>query len=440
MRRLTQLLVVLVVPGVVLGLSKVHAAVIADDPYDFTASSRLAWAACFVLVGWVGSYAVGLPSLVRGPRESFVASAAAVGIAVGVVSAAQLVLGDALLPRFVVFGSALLLIPILAVIGVVGAHGRRRGADRDRVLFVGGRTEAIQLQDDLRGTVEVPATLLAAVEVPDAVPTPDGSPLVERLEAIQANLLVLDVSAQAEPGVVAQAAVAHERGVRIRTLSMFYEEWLGKLPVSELERVSLLFDVGEVHRLRYSRIKRVIDLVVGALGCAVLVAAVPVVALGNLVGNRGPLLFRQARVGKGGSTFTIHKFRTMRPGTADSQWTSRDDDRITRFGRVLRVTHLDELPQVIDILRGDLSLVGPRPEQPRYVDELSEKLPFYRVRHLVRPGLTGWAQVMYGYAGDERDALQKLQYEFFYLRRQSLLFDARIVVRTLRHLGAGGGR
>jgi lipopolysaccharide/colanic/teichoic acid biosynthesis glycosyltransferase len=126
------------------------------------------------------------------------------------------------------------------------------------------------------------------------------------------------------------------------------------------------------------------------------------------------------------------------PGT----WTTEDDPRITRFGGLMRRSHLDELPQVINILRGDLSIVGPRPEQPRYVAELTRKLPFYDVRHLVRPGLTGWAQVKYGYAGDERDALEKLQYEFWYLRHQALLLDLRIIGRTVRSvLGrSGAGR
>ncbi len=113
----------------------------------------------------------------------------------------------------------------------------------------------------------------------------------------------------------------------------------------------------------------------------------------------------------------------MRPddgGGLANEWTQANDPRVTPFGRFLRSTHLDELPQVVNIVRGDLSLVGPRPEQPRYVSELSDKLPFYDLRHLVRPGLTGWAQVKYGYAGDENDALEKLQYEFFYLRHQSL--------------------
>jgi lipopolysaccharide/colanic/teichoic acid biosynthesis glycosyltransferase len=253
---------------------------------------------------------------------------------------------------------------------------------------------------------------------------------------------VVDRSALADDGVVAQVAELHEVGLRVRPLSAFYEEWLGKLPVGELERVAMMFDIGEVHRQRYTRMKRVVDVALGGVGTVALMAVAPVVLVANRFGNRGPLLYRQTRVGKNGDPFSILKFRTMRPdpeGLAD-EWTGEDDPRITRFGHVLRRSHLDELPQVVNILRGELSVVGPRPEQPHYVEELSEKLPFYAMRHLVRPGLTGWAQVKYGYAGDERDALEKLQYEFFYLRRQSVGLDLRIVGRTLRSVTRGDGR
>ncbi len=255
---------------------------------------------------------------------------------------------------------------------------------------------------------------------------------------------MLDRAAQNDDSIVAQAAELHEAGIRVRTLSLFYDQWLGKLPLSELERVSLLFDIGELHRARYGRVKRIIDTVGAAAGLLVLVAVTPLVWLGNTVGNRGPLLYRQARVGKGGKEFEILKFRTMTPaaaGTAErAEWTTDDDPRITPFGAWLRRTHLDELPQVVNILRGDLSVVGPRPEQPRYVEELEGKIPFYRLRHLVRPGLTGWAQVKYPYGASEGDALEKLQYEFYYLRHQGLALDLRIIGRTVRSVLGRGGR
>ena len=172
-----------------------------------------------------------------------------------------------------------------------------------------------------------------------------------------------------------------------------------------------------------------------------LVALAPAVWALNLIGNRGPLLYRQERTGKDGETFRIIKFRTMRPSTSSiGSWTTDDDPRITPVGKLLRRSHLDEAPQLINILRGDLSFVGPRPEQPHYVAELTEKIPFYGLRHLVRPGLTGWAQVKYPYGANELDALEKLQYEFFYLRHQSLGLDARILGRTIRDVLGRAGR
>jgi lipopolysaccharide/colanic/teichoic acid biosynthesis glycosyltransferase len=176
----------------------------------------------------------------------------------------------------------------------------------------------------------------------------------------------------------------------------------------------------------------------------VLLVAMGMVAVGNLAGNRGPMFYTQDRVGKGGAVFQIRKFRTMVPVDGlpanSTVWTALDDERVTPFGAFLRAVHLDELPQLVNVLAGDLSLVGPRPEQPHYVEELETKLPHYQLRHLVQPGLTGWAQVKYGYARSEGDALEKLQYEFYYLRRQALAVDLRILARTARTIVPLGGR
>jgi lipopolysaccharide/colanic/teichoic acid biosynthesis glycosyltransferase len=300
------------------------------------------------------------------------------------------------------------------------------------------------LEDELNEAPERPAVVVAYLGVDEArAPNETSSPLLEIARAQRASVVVLDRHAQADETIVAQAGALHAAGVRIRTLSLFYEQWLGKLPVSELERVSLMFDIGELHRARYGRIKRLLDTTLALGGLVALGIAVPFVLTGNALANRGPLFFRQIRVGKQGQTFEILKFRTMKPDEGAAlagEWTSEADPRITPFGNLLRRSHLDELPQVWNILRGDLAVVGPRPEQPRYVADLTEKLPFYDLRHLVRPGLTGWAQVKYGYAGTEADALEKLQYEFFYLRRQSMAFDLQVMGRTLRSVLKGAGR
>jgi lipopolysaccharide/colanic/teichoic acid biosynthesis glycosyltransferase len=429
--------------AIVLGLAKFHARYIGDYVLHSTDPARLVWTLAFLGLLIVASYGTGLPDLPRSGRQIATSAVVApVGAALA-MSVVELLAGDALLPRFVVLGSALLLIP-WNLFCVAVAHGARmRGRQRDRVVLVASHGEAVALGDELDGHPERPAVMVAAMAPAEAVPVGAMSkPLSERVLDTRATVIVLDRSALGDPRVVSQAAGLHEAGLRVRTLSLFYEEWLGKFPLSELERASLLFDIRELHGDRYIRVKRLLDVVVGAVGMLALLLALPVVWIGNRFGNRGPLLYRQVRVGKCGHRFEILKFRTMRPGPGGlaNEWTRENDPRITRFGRFMRRSHLDELPQLVNILRGDLSIVGPRPEQPQYVEELSEKLPFYGLRHLVRPGLTGWAQVKYGYAGDERDALEKLQYEFWYLRYQGLALDLRIVARTIRSVFRGHGR
>jgi lipopolysaccharide/colanic/teichoic acid biosynthesis glycosyltransferase len=446
MRRVARLLSIGGGAVAVLALSKVHARFIALPHYDFTGSSRFGWAAGYIAFLAVAAYALGLPDQPRNRRDAGIVGFSAALLAGLGVSALQLLVGDALLPRFVVFGTILGMIPIQVTANAIARRGNTRAEDRDRVLLVAAASEHVRLLDDLGNHPERAASLVGTLTCDQAAGIPGRSPLVDRQRETDATVLVLDRHAQADDRVIAQAALLHESGVRVRTLQGFYEGWLGKLPLSELERNSLLFDIGEVHRTTYGRVKRLSDIAIGLLGCVVLVLAIPVVLVGDRLGNPGPLLYRQTRVGKGGVPFTILKFRSMTggDGTSDgrSEWTTDDDPRVTPFGRFLRRTHLDELPQVVNIVRGDLAVVGPRPEQPQYVAELSDKLAFYDLRHLVRPGLTGWAQVKYGYAGDERDALEKLQYEFFYLRNQDVRFDLRVIVRTVRSIvgGAGAGR
>ena len=444
MRRVARWAMYLGTLVVVVAVSLYHARVVADPPYDYTGTFRFGWSLVYIALLCIAAYAVGLPELARGPRSALASSVAATAGAAIAISGVQLFVGDALLPRVVVFGSAIILVPWYVLCAAWGTDAKARSASRDRVVVVGDDHEIGELRQEMGRSPERSASLAAVVAIADAAGEGTGGrPLLDIVAKSSATVIVLDRTAQGEPLVVAQVAELHETGLRVRTLSLFYEEWLGMLPVSELERVSLLFDIGEVHRLRYGRIKRVVDIVIAAIGTVVLALLLPFVLVGNLLGNRGPLFFRQERVGKNGELFDIVKLRTMRPpdrGELANEWTRKDDPRITAFGGFLRRTHLDELPQTINILRGDLSVVGPRPEQPQYVAELKEKLPFYDLRHLVRPGLTGWAQVKYGYAGDERDALEKLQYEFWYLRHQSLRLDLRTLGRTVRSVLGGSGR
>ena len=424
----------------VFGLSKVHAV---QHVYSFSSSARFAWAFAYAGLLALCAYGFGLPDFTRSRRAAIAASAEACVVAALGLSALQLVVGDALLPRVVVLGSAVVLAPWYLLCAAIARDGFARQEDRDRIVVVALDDEVDNLRHELEYGPEQPASVVAALTLDAAGATdPHRWPLVDAADATHATLVVLSRAAQADEHIVAQAAQLHESGFRVRTLSLFYEQWLGKLPVGELERVSLMFDVGEVHAPGYARFKRLLDVVTAGLGAIVLVAVIPFVVLGNLFANRGPLLYRQPRIGRHGEPFEMVKFRTMTPAPkhAATNTTELDDPRVTRFGQVLRRTHLDELPQVLNVLRGELSIVGPRPEQPHLVAEWADKLPFYRLRHLVRPGLTGWAQVKYHYAGTEAETLEKLQYEFFYLRRQNLRLDLRIIGRTVRSVIGLNGR
>ena len=425
----------------VVALCKTHAVV---HGYSWSGSSRFAWSLGYVLLACLAAYSVGLPEQPRSRRGAILAALTASALAAIAISALQLIAGDALLPRFVVLGSALILVPWFVLCAALSRDAESRAEERDRVLVVAGSNEWESLEADLARAPERPALVIGWLTPVEAAMTsiPPRHSLVEAAEQHRATVLVLSRSAQAEDDIVVQASRLHEEGVRIRTLSLFYEEWLGKLPIAELERASLLFDIGELHAAGYARVKRLFDIALALCGAVALALITPFVVIGDLVANRGSLFYRQPRTGRNGAPFEMLKFRTMRELTPDrtTDWTMEHDARITPFGRMLRRTHLDELPQVVNILRGDLSVVGPRPEQPQVVSELVDKLPFYGLRHLVRPGLTGWAQVKYQYAGTEAETLEKLQYEFFYLRHQSLGLDLRIVGRTFRSVVMREGR
>jgi lipopolysaccharide/colanic/teichoic acid biosynthesis glycosyltransferase len=179
--------------------------------------------------------------------------------------------------------------------------------------------------------------------------------------------------------------------------------------------------------------KRLFDLMTSVLGLLVLGLALPCIALANAIWSRGPLFYWQARVGKGGRTFPLVKLRTMVPDAEQdigAVWSQEHDERITPVGRFLRRSRLDELPQCWNILRGEMSLVGPRPERPEIVAYLIKQVPFYQARHAVRPGITGWAQVRYRYGSSVNDALVKLQYDLYYIKHQSMYLELSILVKT----------
>jgi len=233
-------------------------------------------------------------------------------------------------------------------------------------------------------------------------------------------------------------------GVDVTELLTFLERETGRVRLDVLNPSWLIFGPGfrrDPLRLFSSRTLDVIaSLLILALTFPVMVA----IALGVLIedGWRAPVFYRQARVGRGGRSFELLKFRSMRRDAetdGQARWAAKDDPRITRVGAVIRKLRIDELPQILNVLRGHMSFVGPRPERPHFVSELAQKIPYYVERHCVNPGITGWAQLCYPYGSSEQDAIEKLQYDLYYIKNNSFLFDLSILVQTVEVVFMGKG-
>ncbi len=224
-------------------------------------------------------------------------------------------------------------------------------------------------------------------------------------------------------------------GVRFDHLASVYEQYTGKIAVENLRPSWMIFGDGFRKSLTLSIVKRATDIVFALIGLVLAAPAMFAVWMALHFLSKGPVLYSQTRVGRGGVNFTIHKFRSMRvdaEAASGAVWSKKNDPRVTRIGKFLRRTRLDELPQLWNVLRGDMSIVGPRPERPKFVTELTEQIPFYGQRHVVRPGLTGWAQVRHQYGSTVDDAQEKLQYDLFYIKHLSVPFDVYIMLETLK--------
>ncbi|MGW4948420.1 exopolysaccharide biosynthesis polyprenyl glycosylphosphotransferase [Actinoplanes sp. NPDC004185] len=219
--------------------------------------------------------------------------------------------------------------------------------------------------------------------------------------------------------------------VRVLSLASFYEDTFGLTPLAAIEPCWLESVLHPSYRQEIPRSKRIFDVVVSLVaGLVAVPVLIPLIVLVKLDG--GPVFYRQIRIGERGRPFEILKLRSMRSSGAVQQWSSRTDPRVTWIGRFMRRTHLDELPQIVNVLRGDMSIVGPRPEQPVLAERLRSSIPYYDVRHLVRPGLTGWAQVRGGYAGSEDGSVLKVCYDLYYIKHRSFSVDCVTLLETVR--------
>ncbi len=236
-----------------------------------------------------------------------------------------------------------------------------------------------------------------------------------------------------------------ERGVEVSRMPILYEEITQRVPVHHLESDWLIRSFVDQLKVSmfYEFVKRLVDIIGGILGMLVLIVLSPFISLATVIDSGLPILYSQDRLGKGGEPFTIYKFRTMvRDAEPDGlpQQAAVNDDRVTRVGNLLRITHLDELPQFWNVLRGDMSLVGPRAERAQLIAEYQKQIPFYRARLLVKPGLTGWAQINYGYVASVTETGVKLEYDLYYIKHRSLMLDVTIILRTIGTVLSRKGR
>jgi sugar transferase (PEP-CTERM system associated) len=231
-------------------------------------------------------------------------------------------------------------------------------------------------------------------------------------------------------------------GVRISDLSTYFERMLGQIRIDQLHPGWLIFGKGFNHSIYRDVAKRLFDVV---CSCVLLAMAAPLMMLTAICiafESHGPIFYRQERVGQDGKPFSVLKFRSMRVNAEKDgapQWAAAKDDRVTRIGSIIRRFRIDEFPQLVNVLKGEMSLVGPRPERPFFVEQLTAEIPFYALRHTVKPGVTGWAQVRYEYGASIEDSLEKLQYDLYYVKNHSLFVDILVLVETIAVVLSGRG-
>jgi exopolysaccharide biosynthesis polyprenyl glycosylphosphotransferase len=275
----------------------------------------------------------------------------------------------------------------------------------------------------------------------------DSSQLVELVRTLEIDEVVIAItnSNNIQLEMFEAILTCRERGLPIVTMPTIYERLTGRVAVEHASRnieIAAGLPDSPFYRM-YGITKRLVDIVGAIVGLCFLAILIPIIALANLIASSGPLFFKQTRVGHQGMLFEVIKFRSMVPDAekgSGAVWASEDDIRITPIGRFLRTTHLDEIPQVINVLRGEMSFIGPRPERPDFVEQLSRSIPFYRVRLAVRPGITGWAQIHQDYSDSYVGAKDKLEYDLYYLKRAGPRIDTVILLRTVTKVFGLQGR
>jgi len=349
-------------------------------------------------------------------------------------------------------GTVALVALVLAPWRVALGWATTRFGLHERLLVVGTNTAALTLAAELWDRHELGVEIVGFVEA-EGVRSADQAPMMPGVIGTIEDIPAI-VRARSVDRVVVSLADARGKlpmdkllemkidGVQFAHLASVYEEYTGRIAVENLRPSWLIFSSG-FHKTRVLSLgKRLIDLAAATLGFFLSLPLQIAVAIAVKATSRGPVLYSQRRVGRDGHIFVMYKFRSMRQDAeakTGAVWARVGDARVTPIGRFLRRMRLDELPQLWNVLIGEMSLVGPRPERPEFVSDLTRTIPFYGQRHAVKPGLTGWAQVRYTYGASTEDAMRKLQYDLFYIKHLSIWLDINIILRTVKIVLLGRG-
>ena len=313
--------------------------------------------------------------------------------------------------------------------------------EKERVVFVGEN----DYTQDLLESVKKDGQYVFAASLNNTDMKALGKEIVEMYKTKKFDVLVdFTDKLLGDPKLTGKLLQYKLEGLQYYNYLEFYETYENKLPISHLSPKWFLENTGfEIYHNNFNlKAKRLLDLLFAML---IGIFAAPVIILAAIIvklESKGPIFFIQERIGEGNRKFNIVKFRSMTTDAEKNgpQWASKNDNRVTKFGKIMRATRIDELPQLWNVLRGEMSFVGPRPEREFFIQQLEKEIPYYNLRHTVKPGLTGWAQVMYPYGASVEDAYRKLQYDLYYIKHHSIPFDVKVLLKTVTIVIFGKGR
>lgn len=390
-------------------------------------------------------------NVVRTRRDQLISLGQSLGTASLLLGLIYFIFPSLLIGRGVFFIGTALIAAIVVSGRVVMDTAWGLSALRQNILILGTQELALTVARELIRRNDLNIQLVGFLDSSTDF-TPDtsllGRPVLGNLDSVESisehrKVSRIVVALPDRRGVLPIRSLVRLRvlGVRVEDAHSAVSSLSGRIWLDMVRPSWFVFSEG-FHRSRLNMIfKRLIDLVCAVLGLLLASPIMLLVAIAVKLDSKGPALFAQTRVGLRGKCFEVLKFRSMRVDAeaGGAQWAKKNDNRVTRLGRYLRKFRLDELPQFINVIRGDMSFVGPRPERPVFVDQLRELIPYYDERHSVRPGLTGWAQVQFPYGASVEDAYRKLEYDLFYLKNMSICFDAAIILKTIRTVLGGSG-